>query len=105
MALRGFAKAVPHTQSCVINTTAQLNSYAILERETIKLSELKMTNSTITKSQDESQDRAIWDNLREAIATSSGFQRWQQEQDVDSVNNLDLTVRRYLKETLETLAY
>lgn len=64
-----------------------------------------MTNSTITQSQDESQDRAIWMNLRVAIANSSGFQRWQQEQDVDSVKNLDLTVRRYLKETLETLAY
>lgn len=64
-----------------------------------------MTNSTITTSQDESQDRAIWDNLRNAIATSSGFQRWQQERDLDSANNLDLTVRRYLKETLETLAY
>ena len=64
-----------------------------------------MTNSTITQSKDESQDRAIWENLRTAIATSSGFQRWQQERDADSVNNLDLTVRRYLKETLETLAY
>lgn len=64
-----------------------------------------MTNSTITTSKDESQDRAIWDNLRDAIATSSGFQRWQQERDLDSVNDLDLTVRRYLKETLETLAY
>ena len=105
MELRCLCHSNPRAQSCVITTTAQPNGYVILERETIKLSKLKMTNSTITKSQDESQDRAIWDNLREAIATSSGFQRWQQEQDVDSVNNLDLSVRRYLKETLETLAY
>ena len=63
-----------------------------------------MTNSTITHTKDD-RDRAIWENLRAAIATSSGFQRWQQERDVDSTNNLDLTVRRYLKETLETLAY
>lgn len=63
-----------------------------------------MTNSTIAQSKDD-RDRAIWENLRIAIATSSGFQRWQQEQDTDSTNNLDLTVRRYLKETLETLAY
>lgn len=63
-----------------------------------------MTDSTMTQTKDD-RDRAIWENLRLAIATSSGFQRWQQERDVDSVNNLDLTVRRYLKETLETLAY
>ncbi|VEP13490.1 conserved hypothetical protein [Hyella patelloides LEGE 07179] len=62
-----------------------------------------MTNSTIAK--DESQDRAIWLNLRQAIAKSSGFQRWQKEQNLESVTNLDLTVRRYLEETLETLAY
>lgn len=64
-----------------------------------------MTNSTITPSKEENKDRAIWENLRAAIATSSGFQRWQQERDTDSTNNLDLTVRCYLKETLETLAY
>lgn len=63
-----------------------------------------MTNSTIAQSKDD-QDRAIWENLKEAIATSSGFQRWQQEREADSVNNLELNVRRYLKETLETLAY
>lgn len=62
-----------------------------------------MTNSAIAK--DESQDRAIWLNLRQAIAKSSGFQRWQKEQNLESTANLDLTVRRYLKETLETLAY
>lgn len=72
-------------------------------RITKKLSKVNMTNSTIAK--DESQDRAIWLNLRQAIAKSSGFQRWQKEQNLESVTNLDLTVRRYLEETLETLAY
>lgn len=64
-----------------------------------------MTNSTIVTEQNESQDRAIWLNLRKAIAKSSGFKRWQQEQDGALVDDLDLTVRRYLEETLETLAY
>lgn len=51
----------------------------------------------------------IWDSLKSVIAASSGFQRWQLEllqmeaqfQDV----SLDYQVRRYLRETLETLAY
>jgi hypothetical protein len=64
-----------------------------------------MTNSTIITNQNESQDRAIWLNLRQAIAKSSGFKRWQQEQDQELIDNLDVTVRRYLEETLETLAY
>lgn len=64
-----------------------------------------MTNSTIVTSQNESQDRAIWLSLRQAIAKSSGFKRWQQEQDQKLGDNLDVTVRRYLEETLETLAY
>lgn len=64
-----------------------------------------MTNSTILTGQNESQDRAIWLSLRQAIAKSSGFKRWQQEQDSELVDNLDSTVRRYLEETLETLAY
>ena len=64
-----------------------------------------MTNSPIAKIQDNSQDRAIWLNLRKAIAKSSGFQRWQREQNLTPLDNLDVTVRRYLKETLETLAY
>jgi hypothetical protein len=64
-----------------------------------------MTNSTIVSGQNESQDRAIWLSLRQAIAKSSGFKRWQQEQDRELIENLDATVRRYLEETLETLAY
>ncbi|HBE17924.1 MAG TPA: hypothetical protein DEG17_17655 [Cyanobacteria bacterium UBA11149] len=55
-----------------------------------------------------SQDSEIWDSLKQAIAASSGFQRWQlehplSEQSLD--NSLDWRVRRYLRETLETLAY
>jgi hypothetical protein len=55
-----------------------------------------------------SSDVVIWENLKSAIASSSGFQRWQLERDSDSAIaslTLDLRVRRYLRETLETLAY
>ncbi|NET30623.1 MAG: hypothetical protein F6K19_01290 [Cyanothece sp. SIO1E1] len=52
-------------------------------------------------------DATIWDGLKQAIARSSGFQRWQQERNLQAVQgpNLDKLVRRYLRETLETLAY
>ncbi|MBV8885347.1 MAG: hypothetical protein JO235_15320 [Chroococcidiopsidaceae cyanobacterium CP_BM_RX_35] len=51
----------------------------------------------------------IWDSLKCAIAASSGFQRWQLENlGLDTQpqeSSLDHQVRRYLRETLETLAY
>lgn len=53
-------------------------------------------------------DTAIWDNLKRAIAASSGFQRWQLEHNHDAqvaAPGLEQQVRRYLRETLETLAY
>lgn len=53
-------------------------------------------------------DVTIWEHLQQAIAASSGFYRWQLEQNADGrLTNLDLEhrVRRYLRETLETLAY
>ncbi|MBD2019738.1 hypothetical protein H6F43_05990 [Leptolyngbya sp. FACHB-36] len=54
------------------------------------------------------EDSAIWNSLKQAIATSSGFRRWQLERNVDgslSGMSLDHSVRYYLRETLETLAY
>ena len=62
-----------------------------------------MTNSTI--SSPDKRDREIWFSLRQAISKSSGFQSWQQERNIGSDMDLDRQVRRYLKETLETLAY
>ena len=51
-------------------------------------------------------DAAIWQNLKEAIAASSGFQQWKQEQSIQpNSDSIDRLVRRYLRETLETLAY
>lgn len=56
-----------------------------------------------------SEEFQIWDSLKRAIAASSGFQRWQLERlpmDVQLQQlGLDHQVRRYLRETLETLAY
>jgi hypothetical protein len=55
------------------------------------------------------EDSQIWHSLKQAIASSSGFQRWQLEhQDHPEQQpqiNLDRLVRTYLRETLETLAY
>lgn len=56
-----------------------------------------------------SDDSQIWHNLKMAIASSSGFQTWQLEREqVDDTyqdSSLDYRVSRYLRETLETLAY
>lgn len=56
-----------------------------------------------------SEEPQIWDDLKQAIAASSGFQRWQLElMPIDTELqklSLDYQVRRYLRETLETLAY
>jgi hypothetical protein len=74
---------------------------------------LTMTYSTSrippqNSSADWSEDSQIWQSLKSAIAASSGFQRWQLEQqtveDFQALN-LDQQVQRYLRETLETLAY
>jgi hypothetical protein len=64
-----------------------------------------MASPSTTRRQ--SSDDMIWDNLKRAIATSSGFHRWQAERTISLSLNDDLEqqVRRYLRETLETLAY
>ncbi len=55
-----------------------------------------------------SSDAEIWQNLKQVIADSSGFHRWQQDRNVVIASqelSLDDQVRRYLRQTLETLAY
>lgn len=64
-----------------------------------------MGNSTIASPNQFEQDQEIWLSLKQAIARSSGFQRWLTEQSAETQESLDLQVRRYLKETLATLAY
>ncbi len=67
-----------------------------------------MLKSTTVPAPDWQEETQVWQSLKQAIAHSSGFKRWQQEQDLqekESSANIDLLVRRYLRETLETLAY
>jgi hypothetical protein len=70
-----------------------------------------MTISTISPFADNTSDQQIWHSLKGAIASSSGFQRWQLEKSLATVlptameGSLDQQVRLYLRETLETLAY
>jgi len=66
-----------------------------------------MTSSTFPATQF-SADEQIWHSLKCAISRSSGFQRWQLERQIDEKFQsltLDLQVQKYLRETLETLAY
>ncbi|WP_431355536.1 hypothetical protein [Cyanobacterium stanieri] len=50
------------------------------------------------------KDQEIWNNLKKAIAKSSGFKQWQQDKK-SSPEQTDEQVREYLRSTLETLAY
>jgi hypothetical protein len=52
-------------------------------------------------------DTSIWTSLKQAIAASSGFQHWASQLSTPEQAdlNLDARVQRYLRETLETLAY
>jgi hypothetical protein len=52
-------------------------------------------------------DTSIWTSLKQAISASSGFQHWaSQLSTLEQADlNLDARVQRYLRETLETLAY
>jgi hypothetical protein len=53
-----------------------------------------------------SHNAQIWHNLKYAISASSGFQRWQLECNAQLQGlRLEQQVQRYLRETLETLAY
>lgn len=55
-----------------------------------------------------SEDTQVWQSLKSAIARSSGFKRWQHERSTElqrQQTSLDAQIRRYLLETLKTLAY
>ena len=67
-----------------------------------------MSRSTIFPNRKFDQSSDIWESLKQAIAASSGFKRWQEEKTIATQlerTNLDYQVRHYLRETLETLAY
>lgn len=68
--------------------------------------------ASVSTSPSQFSEDATWDSLKRAIATSSGFQRWRAEQTTPTTQLQDLPdlhleqlVSRYLRETLETLAY
>ncbi|BFM38631.1 hypothetical protein [Synechocystis sp. LKSZ1] len=67
-----------------------------------------MSNATLFSEPPLPTDSMVWDSLKQAIAASSGFKCWQEDQVEDSdatVQALDHQVRHYLRQTLETLAY
>jgi hypothetical protein len=66
-----------------------------------------MASTSFPVSNSSLDDASVWPSLKRAIATSSGFQRWKSELSLDFLEKtpLDQLVRRYLRETLETLAY
>jgi hypothetical protein len=78
--------------------------------------DMAISKNTATSPSSVGADEELWQQLKQVIADSSGFKRWQTtrkldavDDAVDSVNGdrllLDDLVRRYLRETLETLAY
>ena len=82
-------------------------------------------NLSSTANNPATNDPKVWGNLKQAIATSSGFDKWQRSRHFESKLEsktsdpkvepcglpiaqegvLDDLVRSYLRETLETLAY
>ncbi len=69
--------------------------------------EVTMTNATLPPKPSFESDQAVWESLKQAIATCSGFQQWQDDQAPEDPpsDNLDHQVRDYLRDTLDTLAY
>ena len=69
--------------------------------------------TTATLASPSNSDSAIWNSLKLAIADSSGFKCWQDDNgELSPVQReeaapplLDAQVRHYLRQTLETLAY
>ncbi len=64
----------------------------------------------IPASANASDSREVWNSLKQAIAHSSGFQRWLSEKQANPSSNvqagdLDACVTAYLRQALETLAY
>jgi hypothetical protein len=65
-----------------------------------------MGNINLEQNNHTSGDREIWNSLQHAIAASSGFQRWQLEAGAKYHHlSLEEEVQKYLRETLENLAY
>ncbi|MEL7142691.1 MAG: hypothetical protein AAGL08_10800 [Cyanobacteria bacterium J06573_11] len=66
-----------------------------------------MANSSSTAPGHAADDAQLWQSLKSAIATSSGFQSWRSERSssIKANTSTEQMIRLYLRETLETLAY
>ena len=66
-----------------------------------------MANSSSAEPTHAPQGAELWQSLKNAIAASSGFQRWRSEQlsALGIETSDDKLIRLYLRDTLETLAY
>lgn len=67
-----------------------------------------MANSAFQPDYGFGKTDSLWPQLKQAIATSSGFKRWVAEHDIENKvqeRTLDILIQSYLRQTLETLAY
>lgn len=66
-----------------------------------------MANTANSSPAHAAPDAELWQSLKNAIAASSGFQRWRSEQlsAITTATSDEQLVRLYLRDTLETLAY
>ncbi|AFY70447.1 hypothetical protein Pse7367_2183 [Thalassoporum mexicanum PCC 7367] len=74
--------------------------------------DMAVSKNEIVAFPDSEQSQQVWQQLKQVIANSSGFKRWQTTRKLEPVgatnddrNVTDDLVRCYLRETLETLAY
>jgi len=63
-----------------------------------------MEKDTLPETSTYIQNKRIWEKLKQAIASSSGFLSWQNERSLNAFT-LEEQVRLYLEDTLSTLAY
>jgi hypothetical protein len=92
-------ETIPHTRCFMGSTPSSASSAPAFDHST-ELSRTDLQNLT--------DDVQILDSLKQAIASSSGFQSWKLERGASTTLkglSLETLVRRYLRETLETLAY
>jgi hypothetical protein len=84
-----------------------LNFCVILKNRARRQFTQPAMHTTTSRFSGSSHDQQVWESLKQAIVSSSGFQRWQQQASQQEFNqmSLDAQIRRYLRETLATLAY
>jgi len=95
-----------HPNRCA---TLELRANEFLLQSRLNYTELGIFMTLPSLQPNQFSEDATWDSLKQVIASSSGFQRWLAERALVSGQvqniNLEQLVSRYLRETLETLAY